>query len=39
MQTALVRTGVTDDADLDASPIRPDHVLDSLSSLRSLLPI
>ena len=37
MRTALVRTGVTDDADLDASPIRPDHVLDSLSSLESIL--
>ena len=38
MRTALVRTGVTDDADLEASPIRPDHVLDSLSALESLLP-
>jgi len=37
MRTALVRTGVTDDADLDASPIRPDHVLDSLASVASLL--
>ena len=38
MRTALVRTGVTDDADLEASPIRPDHVLDSLSSLGAILP-
>jgi len=38
MRTALVRTGVTDDADLEASPIRPDYVLDSLASLASLLP-
>jgi 4-nitrophenyl phosphatase len=38
MRTALVRTGVTDDADLDASPITPDHVLDSLASLDTLLP-
>lgn len=38
MQTALVRTGVTDDADLDASPIQPDYVLDSLGSLDTVLP-
>jgi 4-nitrophenyl phosphatase len=38
MTTALVRTGVTDDAALAASSIRPDHVLDSLSDLRSILP-
>jgi 4-nitrophenyl phosphatase len=38
MRTALVRTGVTDDADLEASPIRPDHVLDSLSGLEAILP-
>ncbi|MBB6645352.1 HAD-IIA family hydrolase [Halobellus ruber] len=37
MRTALVRTGVTDDAALDGSPIRPDHVLDSLAALESLL--
>jgi len=38
MTTALVRTGVTDDAALSASPTRPDHVLDSLASLPSILP-
>ena len=38
MRTALVRTGVTDDADLEASTIRPDHVLDSLSALDTILP-
>ena len=38
MRTALVRTGVTDDADLEASPIRPDHVFDSLSALDTILP-
>ena len=37
MTTALVRTGVTDDAALAASPISPDHVLDSLAELRSIL--
>ena len=38
MTTALVRTGVTDDAALAASPICPDHVLDSLAELQSILP-
>ena len=38
MRTALVRTGVTDHAALEASPIRPDHVLDSLSGLEAILP-
>ena len=38
MTTALVRTGVTDDAALAASPTAPDHVLDSLASLASILP-
>lgn len=38
MTTALVRTGVTDDAALAASPVTPDHVLDSLSELRTILP-
>jgi 4-nitrophenyl phosphatase len=38
MTTALVRTGVTDDATLAASSITPDYVLDSLSSLSSILP-
>ncbi|AUV81629.1 HAD family hydrolase [Salinigranum rubrum] len=33
MTTALVRTGVTDDADLAASDIEPDYVLDSLADL------
>jgi 4-nitrophenyl phosphatase len=38
MTTALVRTGVTDDAALAASSVRPDHALDSLAELRSILP-
>jgi 4-nitrophenyl phosphatase len=37
MTTALVLTGVTDAADLDASPIEPDYVLDSLAGLESVL--
>ena len=37
MTTALVRTGVTNDAALAASSIHPDHVLDSLAELRSIL--
>ena len=37
MTTALVRTGVTDEADLAASPIEPDYVLDSLAELPELL--
>ncbi|MHB8908347.1 MAG: HAD-IIA family hydrolase [Syntrophales bacterium] len=37
MKTALVMTGVTDRKTLDASPIRPDHVLDSIADLEGLL--
>jgi NagD protein len=37
MTTALVLTGVTRAEDLSASPIRPDHVLESLSALPDLL--
>jgi 4-nitrophenyl phosphatase len=33
MTTALVRTGVTDDADLATADIEPDYVLDSLADL------
>jgi len=36
MATALVRTGVTDDDDLDSSPISPDHVLDSVADIDTL---
>jgi 4-nitrophenyl phosphatase len=35
--TALVRTGVTDDAALAASPHTPDHVLDTLADVADLL--
>jgi len=38
METALVRTGVTDDAVLERSDIRPDHIIDSLADLDSILP-
>jgi HAD superfamily hydrolase (TIGR01450 family) len=37
MQTALVMTGVTEDATLAASEIKPDHVLDSLADIDSIL--
>ncbi|MDS0258406.1 HAD-IIA family hydrolase [Haloarcula sp. S1CR25-12] len=37
METALVMTGVTDDAKLAASDVRPDHVLDSLAEVDSVL--
>jgi 4-nitrophenyl phosphatase len=37
MTTALVRTGVTDDRDLDRSDVRPDYVLDSLADVGSVL--
>jgi 4-nitrophenyl phosphatase len=37
MTTALVRTGVNDDADIAGSDVRPDHVLDSLADVDSLL--
>jgi HAD superfamily hydrolase (TIGR01450 family) len=38
MTTALVLTGVTDIAKVDESPIRPDHVLDSIGDLLRHLP-
>jgi 4-nitrophenyl phosphatase len=37
MTTALVRTGVTDDADLAEADLTPDYVLDSLADLADLL--
>lgn len=37
MQTALVRTGVTDEATLAASDVEPDYVLDSLADIDSVL--
>jgi 4-nitrophenyl phosphatase len=37
MTTALVRTGVTDDAALAASEVDPDYVLDSLADLDGIL--
>jgi len=37
MTTALVRTGVTDDRDLERSDVRPDYVLDSLGDVGTIL--
>jgi arabinose operon protein AraL len=37
MKTALVMTGVTDRKTLDAFPIRPDYVFQSIADLESLL--
>ncbi|PSP83056.1 HAD family hydrolase [Halobacteriales archaeon QS_6_64_34] len=37
METALVMTGVTDDARLAASDVKPDHVLDSLADVDTIL--
>lgn len=37
MKTALVMTGVTDQKTLEASPIHPDHVLQSIADLEGLL--
>lgn len=37
METALVRTGVTDETDLARSDVRPDHVIDSLADVDRLL--
>lgn len=37
MTTVLVLTGVTDREDLDAAAVTPDHVLDSIADLPSLL--
>ncbi|GAA0656437.1 HAD-IIA family hydrolase [Salarchaeum japonicum] len=37
MTTVLVRTGVTDDETLAASPVQPDYVRDSLADARDLL--
>ena len=36
MKTALVMTGVTDVKTLEASPVRPDHVFDSIADLETL---
>ena len=37
MTTVLVRTGVTGDAELDASDVSPDHVLDDIGGLPAVL--
>ncbi len=37
MKAALVMTGVTDAKTLEASPIRPDYVLQSIADLKGLL--
>ena len=37
MTTALVLTGVTDRADLESAEIEPDHVLESLADVETLL--
>ena len=37
MTTVLVRTGVATDADVEASDVRPDHVIDSLADLGTVL--
>ncbi|MFB6072587.1 MAG: HAD-IIA family hydrolase [Halobacterium sp.] len=37
MTTVLVRTGVATDADVAASTVRPDHVVDSLSDVPGVL--
>ncbi|MDS0276877.1 HAD-IIA family hydrolase [Halomicroarcula sp. S1AR25-4] len=37
MQTALVRSGVSDDADVERSEVTPDHVVDSLADVDGVL--
>jgi HAD superfamily hydrolase (TIGR01450 family) len=37
MTTALVLTGVTQRADLDRTPVQPDHILESIAELPGLL--
>jgi len=37
MTTVLVLSGVTDEADVEATEVRPDHVLDSLGDVESVL--
>lgn len=37
METALVRTGVTDESDLDTSDVTPDHIIDSIAEIDSVL--
>lgn len=37
METAVVLTGVTDRADVEASDVKPDHVLDSLAEVGQLI--
>ena len=37
MKTVLVLTGVTDAKTLEASPVRPDYVLQSIADLEGLL--
>lgn len=37
MQTVLVRTGVTDDTEIDESDVTPDYVIDSIAELETVL--
>ncbi len=37
MTTVLVKTGITTDADLKESDVRPDHVIDSLADIDSVV--
>jgi 4-nitrophenyl phosphatase len=37
MTTALVLTGITDRADLESAPVEPDHVLESLGEVETLV--
>jgi HAD superfamily hydrolase (TIGR01450 family) len=37
METVLVRTGVTDETDLPESDVTPDHIIDSIAELESVL--
>jgi ribonucleotide monophosphatase NagD (HAD superfamily) len=37
MKAALVMTGVTDAKTLEASPVRPDYILQSIADLEALL--
>ncbi|MBX0323056.1 HAD-IIA family hydrolase [Halomicroarcula sp. F13] len=37
METVLVRTGVSDDDDVERSEVTPDHVVDSLADVTALL--
>lgn len=37
MTTVLVLSGVTDESDLETSPVTPDHVIDSLADIREVI--